>query len=115
LRRPVTGNVKQKVHAIEALIGVLFVLGGVHVMSQARRPREKRTVRLGRSGSGPILNTGQCIRIGGIFAIAGASAALEGTGIQFGTPHVLVAVALAAMVIVASAIAGDDAYRLSRR
>jgi hypothetical protein len=97
------------VRAIQVLFGVLFALGGICVISQASRPREKRTVRLGRSGRGPFLTAGQCIRIGGIFAIAGASVALEGTGIQFGTLHVLVAVGLAAIVIVASAIVGDDA------
>jgi hypothetical protein len=95
------------VHAFEVLMGVLFVLGGIYVMLQACQPREKRTVRLGRSGRGPILSTGQCIRIGGISAIAGASVALEGTGIKFGTLHVLVAVALAVIVIVVSATVGE--------
>jgi len=78
-------------------------------MSQARLPKEKRIVRLGRSGDGPIPNAGQCIRVGGIFAILGASVALEGTGVHFETPHVLVALALAAIAIRVRTIFGDDA------
>jgi hypothetical protein len=97
------------VHAFELLIGLFVFLGGICAMSQARLPREKRNVRLGRSGLGPILTAGQCIRVGGIFAVAGASMALQGTGIQFGTLHVLVALAVVAILIVASAIVGDDA------
>jgi hypothetical protein len=95
------------VQAFEFLLGVLFVVAGICFMSQARLPSEKRTVRLGRSGHGPIPSAGQCIRVGGIFAIAGASVALDGTGVHFETPHVLIALALAAIVIVASSIAGE--------
>ena len=103
--------VRQKVQAIQLLIGVLFVLVGIYTMWQAHLPKDKRTVRFrGLHGSvGPILMTGQCIRVGGIVAIIGASVALEGVGIHFGTFHVLVAVALAVILIVASAIVGDDA------
>ena len=80
-------------------------------MLQARLPKEKRTVRSKRGLHGPaspILTRGPCIRVGGIFAVGGSAVALEGAGIKFGTTHVLVAVAVAAILIGASAIVGDN-------
>ena len=93
----------------ELIMGMGMLVFGGWILLQARLPKERRTVRLGRSGRGPIPGAPQCIRIGCMLATAGIFIALEGAKvIHITTVHVVWAVVLFAIGIVASMFVADD-------
>ena len=96
-------------NGVELIMGMSMLLFGGRILLQAWLPRERRTVRLGRSGRGPILGAPQCIRFGSMLATAGIFIALEGINvIHIRTVHVVWAVVLFAIAIVASMFVPDD-------
>jgi hypothetical protein len=99
----------------ELIVGMFALVFGGFILLQARLPKERRTVRFGRSGRGPILGASQCIRVGSIFATLGIFMAFEGAKIiHISAVHVIWAVVLCAIGIVASMFVADDSDDIAR-
>ena len=91
----------------QLIAGIAMVVIGSYIALQWRLPRERRGVRVPNGGA--TLGARQCIRVGGIVLTFGCFMALDGARvIHTSELHILLAVILSAVAIVAAEFVADS-------